>query len=327
MAQLLDHNALPVDSDQGVIHGPDSEHKESDSWWSPHGKLIAAALAKWTDEHPGMSTSMRFIGPGFLALAGLLISMPTLAGAAFVAGMLTLTVLEFGRHFRGSAISGLKTELTSQSRKLQAAASEAEELRANLGQQDAIIDAAKRVVGEYATSVLRRMVHQSEPAFEVDCRISLYFVQGSALRIVARFSQDTELQVIGDGTKKESFEREHGLIGTAMQTGMRQRQKRSDFPSDSYANWQRVKCNLVGAGKLRMKSEQYDVIPLSNPDTKDVVGVVSLETLDKFADKLIGLGESLALEDSFQSALLRDVIQMYSSLQEPQKIETRSLHE
>jgi hypothetical protein len=71
-----------------------------------------------------------------------------------------------------------------------------------------------------------------------------------------------------------------------------------------------------------MKSKQYDVVPLRDPDTKNVVGVVSLETTDTQDARLKALGDVLADVHGFHSALLRDVIKMHSSLQTPPMIET-----
>jgi hypothetical protein len=336
--QLQDDALIPPGDPSGAAENDESSSPEGSpenaAWWVPHLDLLRGGIATWTDTHPNYVTASRFVGPTLLALAGVMASSPAAWVPLLIVGVAILALSEFGSRFRGKKITDLEREVTDLEREvaegsaaLITAATEASEHSAKLGQQETVIKAATRAVRVYATSVLRRMAHKSNASFDVDCRISLYFVDGSELRIIARFSQDTGWHSIGDTTNTKSFPRTHGLIGTAMQTATRQQQSHEAFSDPSYANWQRLKCNLVGIKELRMKSEQYDVVPLRDPDTKDVVGVVSLETTHPTEAKLEPLADVLADGASLESGLLRDVIDMYSSLQEPQKIETGESNE
>ncbi len=315
-----------VDAVIPAEHGGSARSAEDgETGWSRLVGKVFATIACWTDSHSGLTATFRWLGPGLIGLAGLLVGNPWMSIPAFVCGVVLMALAEIGGRIRGKAIEQLHGELSRLSSDLRVERDTAQETQARVAQQETVIEAARRAGFDYATSMLRRIAQTAPDCFDANCRMSLYFVEGSEMKIVARFSQNTEWQPIGNVTSGKAFSWQYGLIGTAMQTGNRQQQTFSDF-NGSYADWQRRRCNLITVNDLRMKSKQYDVIPLSNPDTKDVVGVVSLETTVPTGGALEKLGDGLAAADGFNCGVLRDLIRMYDSLQAPQIIEVGESH-
>lgn len=318
---------MTVETDSQSPSADTSEPMEADSqsasvsgpWLVPLLRGTRETVAKWVDEHSGIAATGRWVGPGFMAFAGLIASSPA-SVPTFLVGVSMLAVSEVGTGLRGRVLRDRDGVIESKTGEIDRLTAEWQDEQAKAAQQETVIKAASRAIQNYATAVLRRIAQEHNSSFDADCRASLYLVEGKEMKIVARFSQNTDWHSIGDATITKSFSRQDGLIGIAMQTGERQEHNYSGFKG-SYLNWHRRKCNLV-ASEPRMKSKQYDVVPLRDPDTKNVVGVVSLETTDTQDARLKALGDVLTDVHGFHSALLRDVIKMHSSLQTPPMIET-----
>lgn len=151
-------------------------------------------------------------------------------------------------------------------------------------------------------------------------RLSLYLHSEDGLRIIGRYSDDSDQASIAAENKARVYPLDFGLVGRVARLRKRVKPAISPDPrtdTNGYREWQRTAgfLELPVEAELRMKSRSYDVVPVfDSAEHITVSGVLAVEStkhrcpaVHKLADDIESEGEPIIL------GLIRESIRLYAT--------------